>query len=92
MTKADLKLLKSSKRGAKKAPRLSGEAKVTWHITRAPQLKRNAEDSLSDLTPAEHAEAARFRALTMERAARQAKVRRLIALLGQRNQQVSGLY
>ena len=91
MTKADLKLLKSTKRGAKPAPKLSGAAKYTWHITRAPQLQRDLDDALPDLTPAEHAEAARFRALTMERAARQTKVRRLIAILRQRRQQASGL-
>ena len=55
MTKADLKLLKSTKRGAKPVPKLSGAAKYTWHITRAPQLQRDLDDALPDLTPAEHA-------------------------------------
>jgi hypothetical protein len=91
MAKADLKLLKSTKSGAKPFAKLSGEARYTLHITRSPKLKHVLTNALPDLTPAEHAEADRFRALTLERAARQARVRRLILILGQRDQRTSGV-
>ena len=89
MNRAGLKLLKSTKSGTKQAPGLRAEVKYTLHITRSPKLKRKAKNLLPDLTPAEHAEAARFRALTMERAARQARVRRLILILGKAEQRKS---
>jgi hypothetical protein len=91
MAKADLKLLKLTKHGTKPLPKLSGEARYTLHITRSPKLKPDLTNALPDLTPAEHAEADRFRALTLERAARQARVRRLILILRQRDRRVAGV-
>ena len=91
MNRADLKLLKSTKPGTRQAPRLRAEVKYSLHITRSPQLTHETKKLLPDLTPAEHAEAARFRALTMERAARQARVRRLIMILGKADQRTSGV-
>ena len=68
MTKPTLKLVKTKKKSKAK-----GKQSHIPHPTSQP----------SHLTPAEQAEAARFRALTKQRAARQAKVRRIVAKLNE---------
>lgn len=66
MTKPALKLVKNKKKST---------------TNQEPKANRKQSKIPSILTPAEQAEAARFRALTKQRAARQAKVRRIVAKL-----------
>jgi hypothetical protein len=80
MSKPKLKLVKAYKRGAKLAGKASGRRKRTFFISGRPTPSRPDTQTIT-LTPAEKAEAARFRAYTEERAARQATVRRIVAKL-----------
>lgn len=67
MTKHNLKLVRQQRRRSPKPPTYS----PNFPLSSLPPY----------LTPAERVEGARFRVLTIERAARQARVRRMIAQL-----------
>ena len=80
MTKPTLNLVKTKKKFAiKRKSKANGKPSHPTSHASAP----------SNLTPEEQAEAARFRALTKQRAARQAKVRRIVAKLNELNNRVS---
>ena len=84
MSKPALKLVKPKKKSAtKRTPKPNGKQ------SRFSDYRLPITNFLpSSLTPAERAEAARFRALTKQRAARQAKVRRIMAKLNEIDNQV----
>ena len=73
MHEKKLRLVKTQKSGLKRGHRGSGKqvqpAQILQLVTSDPQPR---------LTPAEQAEAARFRALTSARAARQARIHRMM--------------
>lgn len=73
MAETKLKLIKNQK---KQAPSISKPAKKKVLASRRSPLA-----ALATLTPAERAEAARFRALTADKAARQAMVHQIMAEL-----------
>jgi len=81
MTNPTLKLVKSKKKSViKQKSKANGkESKIQNPKSKIPSI----------LTPAEQAEATRFRALTKQRAARQAKVRRIVAKLNELDSRVS---
>lgn len=80
MTNPTLKLVKN-----KRKSKASGkQAHIPYPISHIPY----PTSQTSNLTPAEQAEAARFRALTKQRAARQAKVRRIVAKLNELDSRV----
>jgi len=78
--KRDLKLIKTKKQPVaqtnKKQVRLAKKLAIA-----KSQSPITSDDPLPTLTPAEQAEAARFRAFTKARADRQARVRRIVARL-----------
>lgn len=74
MTNPALKLVKTKKKSAIKQKSKAKEKQS--HIP-------HPTSQTSNLTPAEQVEVARFRALTKQRAARQAKVRRIVAKLNE---------
>ena len=86
MTKPALKLVKTKKKSAiKQKSKANGKQPHIPHsISHIPYpISQTSNLRPSILTPAERAEAARFRALTKQRAARQAKVRRIVAKLNE---------
>ena len=79
MTTPTLKLVKTKTKSAtKQLSKANGKQSRVSHPT-----SQTSNPQPSILTPAERAEAARFRALTKQRAARQAKVRRIVAKLNE---------
>ncbi len=85
MTKPALKLVKTKKR-----PVAKDRSGATEEQPPLPHLTFPTSDLQSSLlTSAERIEADRFRALTKQRAARQAKVRRIVAKLNELNNRVS---
>ena len=65
----------------------SGEKKGDKKQLQFPDSQYPKNDQVPDLSPAEQAEAARFRALTRKKARLQAKVRRLVNKLKQSDDQ-----